>query len=57
MSWVILGDHVTTDSGTGIVHTASGFGETTTMLVLLMILKSQSPLTNGNTAMLLQPRL
>ena len=24
---VILGDHVTTDSGTGIVHTAPGFGE------------------------------
>ncbi|HFE0957523.1 TPA: isoleucine--tRNA ligase [Streptococcus agalactiae] len=24
---VILGDHVTTDSGTGIVHTALGFGE------------------------------
>ena len=23
---VILGDHVTTDSGTGIVHTAPGFG-------------------------------
>ncbi|SUO82769.1 isoleucyl-tRNA synthetase [Streptococcus equi subsp. zooepidemicus] len=24
---VILGDHVTLDSGTGIVHTAPGFGE------------------------------
>ncbi|HEM9201803.1 TPA: isoleucine--tRNA ligase [Streptococcus agalactiae] len=24
---VILGDHVTTDSGTGVVHTAPGFGE------------------------------
>ena len=24
---MILGDHVTTDSGTGIVHTAPGFGE------------------------------
>ncbi|HEN2268586.1 TPA: isoleucine--tRNA ligase [Streptococcus agalactiae] len=24
---VIIGDHVTTDSGTGIVHTAPGFGE------------------------------
>ncbi|MFR3236526.1 MAG: hypothetical protein ACLTOX_04345 [Streptococcus thermophilus] len=24
---VILGEHVTTDSGTGIVHTAPGFGE------------------------------
>lgn len=24
---VILGDHITTDSGTGIVHTAPGFGE------------------------------
>ena len=25
-SLVIMGDHVTTDSGTGCVHTASGFG-------------------------------
>ena len=24
---VILGDHVTLDSGTGVVHTAPGFGE------------------------------
>ena len=24
---VILGEHVTLDSGTGIVHTAPGFGE------------------------------
>ena len=38
---VILGDHVTTDSGTGIVHTALVLVRTTTMSVLLMVLKSQ----------------
>ena len=31
---VILGDHVTTDSGTGIVHTAPGFVRTIIMSVL-----------------------
>ena len=36
---VILGDHVTTDSGTGIVHTALVLVRMTTMSVLLMALK------------------
>ena len=43
---VILGDHVTLDSGTGVVHTALVLVKMTTMLVLNTILKLLLLLTN-----------
>ena len=43
---VILGEHVTLDSGTGIVHTAPGFGEDDYNVGLPMVSKLLLLLTN-----------
>ncbi|AXK51287.1 isoleucine--tRNA ligase [Spiroplasma alleghenense] len=47
ISKVVLGEHVTSDSGTGLVHTAGGFGEDDYQLVKREKMQAFAPIDNS----------
>ncbi|WP_338971332.1 isoleucine--tRNA ligase [Spiroplasma endosymbiont of Panorpa germanica] len=47
LSKVVLGDHVTSESGTGLVHTAGGFGEDDYLLVKREKMQAFAPIDNA----------
>ncbi|AHI53999.1 isoleucyl-tRNA synthetase [Spiroplasma sabaudiense Ar-1343] len=47
ISKIVLGEHVTSDSGTGLVHTAGGFGEDDFQLVKSQKMQAFAPINNS----------